>query len=85
MVYFSLTKPGILIVADHNDYGQLNIVKPAQTFHLPFEHWTEVLGNGHLTGALLDRISHFFCVKRSLEQYPGINFCLLEVACGCLT
>jgi len=28
------------------------------TTNLPFEHWTEVLGNQHLTGALLDRITH---------------------------
>ena len=28
------------------------------TTNLPFEHWTEVLGNQRLTGALLDRITH---------------------------
>ena len=28
------------------------------TTNLPFEHWTEVLGNPRLTGALLDRITH---------------------------
>ena len=28
------------------------------TTNLPFEHWTEVLGNERLTGALLDRITH---------------------------
>jgi DNA replication protein DnaC len=28
------------------------------TTNLPFEHWTEVLGNERLTGALLDRLTH---------------------------
>ena len=28
------------------------------TTNLPFEHWTEVLGNERLTGALLDQITH---------------------------
>jgi len=28
------------------------------TTNLPFEHWTEVLGNERLAGALLDRITH---------------------------
>ena len=28
------------------------------TTNLPFEQWTEVLGNERLTGALLDRITH---------------------------
>ena len=28
------------------------------TTYLPFENWTEVLGNERLTGALLDRITH---------------------------
>jgi DNA replication protein DnaC len=28
------------------------------TTNLPFEHWTDVLGNERLTGALLDRITH---------------------------
>jgi DNA replication protein DnaC len=28
------------------------------TTNLPFEHWTEFLGNERLTGALLDRITH---------------------------
>jgi len=28
------------------------------TTNLPFEHWTEILGNERLTGALLDRITH---------------------------
>ena len=28
------------------------------TTNLPFENWTEILGNERLTGALLDRITH---------------------------
>jgi hypothetical protein len=28
------------------------------TINLPFEHWTEVLGNERLTGALLERVTH---------------------------
>ena len=28
------------------------------TTNLPFEHWTEVLGNERLTGAALDRLTH---------------------------
>lgn len=28
------------------------------TTNLPFEDWTEVLGNERLTGALLDRLTH---------------------------
>ena len=28
------------------------------TTNLPFENWTEVLGNERLTGALLDRLTH---------------------------
>ena len=28
------------------------------TTNLPFEQWTEILGNERLTGALLDRITH---------------------------
>ena len=28
------------------------------TTNLPFENWTEVLGNQRLTGALIDRITH---------------------------
>jgi hypothetical protein len=28
------------------------------TTNLPFEHWTEVLSNERLTGALLDRLTH---------------------------
>lgn len=28
------------------------------TTNLPFENWTELLGNERLTGALLDRLTH---------------------------
>ena len=28
------------------------------TTNLPFENWTEILGNERMTGALLDRITH---------------------------
>ena len=28
------------------------------TSNLPFDGWTEVLGSGRLTGALLDRLTH---------------------------
>jgi DNA replication protein DnaC len=28
------------------------------TTNLPFEQWTEVLGNARLTGAVLDRLTH---------------------------
>ena len=28
------------------------------TTNLPFEQWTEILGNERLTGALLDRLTH---------------------------
>jgi DNA replication protein DnaC len=28
------------------------------TTNLPFENWTEVMGNERLTGALLDRLTH---------------------------
>ena len=28
------------------------------TTNLPFENWTEILGNERLTGAMLDRITH---------------------------
>jgi DNA replication protein DnaC len=28
------------------------------TTNLPFENWTEVLGNERLTGAALDRLTH---------------------------
>jgi DNA replication protein DnaC len=28
------------------------------TTNLPFEQWTEILGNARLTGAVLDRLTH---------------------------
>ena len=31
---------------------------PIVTTNLPFEQWTEVMGNERLTGALLDRLTH---------------------------
>jgi DNA replication protein DnaC len=40
------------------------------TTNLPFENWTEVLGNERLTGALLDRITHrVHIIKANGESY----------------
>jgi len=36
-------------------YERTNIVV---TTNLPFEKWTDVLGNAKLTGAVLDRLTH---------------------------
>jgi DNA replication protein DnaC len=37
---------------------------------LPFEHWTEVLGNERQTGAALDRLTHrCHIVKTTGESY----------------
>src|SRR6185312_11044186 len=36
-------------------YGRMSFIV---TTNLPFEEWTEVLDNGRLTGATLDRLTH---------------------------
>jgi DNA replication protein DnaC len=40
------------------------------TTNLPFENWTEVLGNERLTGALLDRMTHkVYIIEANGESY----------------
>jgi DNA replication protein DnaC len=40
------------------------------TTNLPFEHWTEVLGNERLTGAALDRLTHrCYIIETRGESY----------------
>jgi DNA replication protein DnaC len=40
------------------------------TTNLPFENWTEVLGNERLTGALLDRLTHrIHIIEANGESY----------------
>ena len=52
------------------------------TSNLPFAEWTEVLGSERLTGALLDRLTHYVHI---LRRIPCAANCILPVyACrGC--
>jgi DNA replication protein DnaC len=55
--YVPFTKIGaeLLFEVISRAYERQSIV---MTTNLPFENWTEILGNERLTGALLDRITH---------------------------
>jgi DNA replication protein DnaC len=44
------------------------------TTNLPFENWTEVLGNERLTGALIDRLTH----RMQLIEANGESYGLSE-------
>ena len=54
-VPFSKSGAELLFEVVSRAYERTSIIL---TTNLPFEHWTEVLGNERLTGALLDRITH---------------------------
>ena len=54
-VPFSKTGAELLFEVVSRAYERQSIIL---TTNLPFEHWTEILGNERLTGALLDRITH---------------------------
>lgn len=54
-VPFSKTGAELLFEVVSRAYERQSIML---TTNLPFEHWTEILGNERLTGALLDRITH---------------------------
>ena len=55
--YVPFTKAGAELLFDiiSRAYERTSII---MTTNLPFENWTEILGNERLTGALLDRITH---------------------------
>lgn len=55
--YVPFSKAGAELLFDviSRAYERTSIIL---TTNLPFEHWTEILGNERLTGALLDRITH---------------------------
>jgi DNA replication protein DnaC len=55
--YVPFSKAGAELLFDviSRAYERTSII---MTTNLPFENWTEVLGNERLTGALLDRITH---------------------------
>lgn len=55
--YVPFSKAGAELLFDviSRTYERTSII---MTTNLPFEHWTEILGNERLTGALLDRITH---------------------------
>ena len=54
-VPFSKTGAELLFEVLSRAYERQSVIL---TTNLPFEHWTEVLGNERLTGALLDRLTH---------------------------
>jgi DNA replication protein DnaC len=54
-VPFSKTGAELLFEVVSRSYEQQSLIV---TTNLPFENWTEVLGNERLTGALLDRLTH---------------------------
>ncbi len=54
-VPFSKTGAELLFEVVSRAYERQSIIL---TTNLPFEHWTEILGNERLTGALLDRVTH---------------------------
>ena len=39
------------------------------TTNLPFENWTQILGNERMTGALLDRITHRVHIEANGDSY----------------
>ena len=54
-VPFSRTAAELLFEVVSRAYERQSILL---TTNLPFENWTEILGNERMTGALLDRITH---------------------------
>ena len=52
---FSKTGAELLFEVLSRAYERQSVL---MTTNLPFEQWTEVLGNERLTGALLDRLTH---------------------------
>jgi DNA replication protein DnaC len=54
-VPFSKTGAELLFEVFSRAYERQSVIL---TTNLPFENWTEVLGNERLTGALLDRLTH---------------------------
>jgi DNA replication protein DnaC len=54
-VPFSKTGAELLFDVISRAYERTSII---MTTNLPFENWTEILGNQRLTGALLDRLTH---------------------------
>ena len=57
MLFRSFSKAGaeLLFEVVSRAYERQSLIL---TTNLPFEQWTEILGNERLTGALLDRITH---------------------------
>jgi len=55
--YIPFTKTGAELLFDvvSRGYERQSIIV---TSNLPFENWTEIMGNERLTGALLDRLTH---------------------------
>ena len=67
--YIPFTKAGaeLLFEVLSRAYERQSIV---MTTNLPFEQWTEILGNERLTGALLDRLTHrVHIVEANGESY----------------
>ncbi len=54
-VPFSKTGAELLFEVLSRAYERMSVIL---TTNLPFENWTEILGNERLTGALLDRLTH---------------------------
>ena len=54
-VPFSKAGAELLFEIFSRAYERLSLIV---TTNLPFEQWTEVMGSGRLTGALLDRLTH---------------------------
>lgn len=66
-VPFSKTGTELLFETLSRAYERQSIIL---TTNLPFENWTEVLGNERLTGALLDRLTHrVHIVEANGESY----------------
>ncbi|MDP8244832.1 MAG: IS21-like element helper ATPase IstB [Candidatus Hinthialibacter antarcticus] len=71
--YVPCTKSGAELLFDvvSRAYERTSLIV---TSNLPFENWTEVLGNERLTGALLDRLTH----RVHILEANGVSYRLME-------
>jgi hypothetical protein len=76
-LYFKLSRGGIIAIKhpERNHDKPWAVVAPfcAAIDHLPFDEWSETFGTKHLTGGLLDRLTHHVHILEMNDESYRLN------------